>query len=697
MKNKINKIEVNGNNNIIIHDIVGSHIYINSDEGAKQLYIDFKQEIGEIRALLKQRKEPILQQFAEKIYNIAKIDNAYFQGGIIKIESAKTLIIDRKMLTEEQLDRLEILEGLERRFKKRLTEKMKTELRFQLELNLEYTTNGTNDIYLKDYFIDSYENKFADSFVELFNDFENSIKRLLILGEPGAGKTVLLLQFGLALVDLAKQNFDYPVPIILDLATWGNEIESFESWLEENLVFYVGEYGVSKKYAKELVKENNLLLILDGLDEISAKEREDCLAKMKEYIDKLDNSRATNRNYPSLIIGSRKQEYLGTNTRAPVRAMINIAYLTSEKVLKELTRIKDSGNSFAQKLLNINTTLQLTDKLKTAFEVHLSLNMAYKYNFINYTSINLVSAYLYQEIAKLEQDEPNAKHYLSFLSIKLKENNKGIAFELIDLQPNWLNATWVHSIIMYLIISTPILLFFSIFDMLLMGIFVLILLFVAAFVLNRERITHTGVTIKPPERRILKIANIKYINILSILKYSFGITFLIYLVDSTLSFFYVLLVIFLLILGINLFEKLLVAKKTPIIKNDYGRFLKEVKTSLFLLVSFASFCSLFAGLMSSSTFSNSQPLQSILYDWLLMVIILPTMISIVGLIGTLWTSNIIPHIFLRLILWIEGNAPIRYCKFLNKVSKTGLMEKHGCIWRFRHQLLQEVFIQNKNA
>jgi hypothetical protein len=80
---KINKLEVSGNNEIVIQDVSGTHVYANSDGGAKQLISDFRQEIGEIRTFLKQSREPILQQFAEKIYNISKIENAHFWEGIL--------------------------------------------------------------------------------------------------------------------------------------------------------------------------------------------------------------------------------------------------------------------------------------------------------------------------------------------------------------------------------------------------------------------------------------------------------------------------------------------------------------------------------------------------------------------------------------------------------------------------------------
>jgi hypothetical protein len=309
----------------------------NTQEEATRLCKEFQQEIADIRSFLKRRQEPVLQQFADTIYNIAYIDNAHFAGeGRVTIGRAGKVVIDNRKLTEKQKDRLELLEGLERRFQKRLSEKMKTQLRFELELNLQYTKEGTNETYLKDYYIDSYEEKSAESFKQLFQDYETKLKRLLILGEAGAGKTVLLLQFGLALVELAKQDFDHPIPVLLSVATWRDETQPFETWLQENLIHSAGEYGISKRYAKELAKENNLLLLLDGLDETPEDDQKVFLTKLGAYLDKLDNSRTTENNYPSVILSSRKQEYLALQTQAPVHATIDVAPWTPESLFKFL-------------------------------------------------------------------------------------------------------------------------------------------------------------------------------------------------------------------------------------------------------------------------------------------------------------------------------------------------------------------------
>lgn len=58
-------------------------------------------------------------------------------------------------------------------------------------------------------------------------------QKLLILGEPGAGKTTELLTLAKALIAQAKADLDRPIPIILELSTWKGE--SIEFWITVQL------------------------------------------------------------------------------------------------------------------------------------------------------------------------------------------------------------------------------------------------------------------------------------------------------------------------------------------------------------------------------------------------------------------------------------------------------------------------------
>lgn len=73
-----NHISLDGNNNIVIQEAQGSHIYVNSEEGVRQLLAEQGDEIKQILEHLQAQPEPVLQQFAQKIYQIGQIENAHF-------------------------------------------------------------------------------------------------------------------------------------------------------------------------------------------------------------------------------------------------------------------------------------------------------------------------------------------------------------------------------------------------------------------------------------------------------------------------------------------------------------------------------------------------------------------------------------------------------------------------------------------
>lgn len=63
-------------------------------------------------------------------------------------------------------------------------------------------------------------------------------KTLLILGEPGSGKTIALLQLAERLVEQTqkdlnerKQKSSKPIPVVLNLSSWGQKQQPLEEWL----------------------------------------------------------------------------------------------------------------------------------------------------------------------------------------------------------------------------------------------------------------------------------------------------------------------------------------------------------------------------------------------------------------------------------------------------------------------------------
>ncbi|WP_081911222.1 NACHT domain-containing protein [Amycolatopsis vancoresmycina] len=111
--------------------------------------------------------------------------------------------------------------------------------------------------------------------------------RLIVLGDPGSGKTMMSIELTLQL--LKSSDPSAPVPIRLSLAGWDIQ-QSLEEWLADRLVV---DYDIRSASAKELAnaRPRRLLPILDGLDEMDRADADEprralqAIRILNEYID----------------------------------------------------------------------------------------------------------------------------------------------------------------------------------------------------------------------------------------------------------------------------------------------------------------------------------------------------------------------------------------------------------------------------
>ncbi|MCX5559506.1 NACHT domain-containing protein [Streptomyces sp. NBC_00038] len=91
--------------------------------------------------------------------------------------------------------------------------------------------------------------------------------RLVITGEPGAGKTLLALELILGLLTHSDRNPADPVPVRLSLAGWDTK-RPLPDWLADQVHEQFRDRGISFADARRLVQEHRILPVLDGLDEM---------------------------------------------------------------------------------------------------------------------------------------------------------------------------------------------------------------------------------------------------------------------------------------------------------------------------------------------------------------------------------------------------------------------------------------------
>lgn len=616
-------------------------------------------------------------------------------------------------------ERINLIEGLKKRYEKRLRKKMDDEVNLKFEIKPEYTIEGTSDAFVNEYYIDDYNQKVFKTTDCLFEEFETNIKKLLILGDPGSGKTVLLLEFALYLLSKAADDKKYPLPIILNLSTWRNDDANFETWLEQNLVFAAGEYGTTKKYAKELVQQNNMVLLLDGFDEVPVEHRNSCLERLQVYLIKLENTQPEFQ-YPTVIISSRRDEYNQIMANAPVRGTVIIRPLSPAYIISIL-ETKKQNSSCKLLLLRVQQYPEILQELNTAFGVHMALHLVHNSDFKIFTFQNLLKQYIDLELQKLKMNTAKVSWYLCLLASYLNFNKKAQTFELKDIQSAFLKSkkrfSRLKKIIAFLCGSIVVFefeFFFNEFNCgyLFLGGFLGYVVYeynisftVRKLLINTKEIREFKPTKKNLVNCFLAVLMVPFFA-LAALKVVSGTNVWLtelnqwidnlsiptvikdFLGGAVFGFHGPLIVVaasVIFYLVKYVFDQLFTIKTLPKVKSSYYRFLSS---SLFEFVTtyLAFFCMLsfmetyYLKIDFSQHLSNFEIAMAYLIASLLLT--LPV---------TLFNSPLIQHLLLRILVYLEGTVPLRYNTFLNKVSTTGLMEKDGGQWRFRHRLIQDYF------
>jgi hypothetical protein len=61
-------------------------------------------------------------------------------------------------------------------------------------------------------------------------------RRLVVLGEPGAGKTMLMVGLVLDLLNPGRRSSGGPIPVLASLASWDPISQDFHGWLGATLI-----------------------------------------------------------------------------------------------------------------------------------------------------------------------------------------------------------------------------------------------------------------------------------------------------------------------------------------------------------------------------------------------------------------------------------------------------------------------------
>lgn len=266
--------------------------------------------------------------------------------------------------------------------------------------------------------------------------FHDVSEKLLILGAPGSGKTVLLLELAKALLQEAKEDAAKSVPVVFNLSSWAVKRQSLRDWLIAELK---GNYGVNGNLAKQWIDGDSLIYLLDGLDEVEIDHRNHCLNVINDFISPTRQ----------IVISSRTEEYAALSTK-----------LNTHNAIELLPLDKGQVESVFEQHLNTDTVEALMEWISTVDAIWREVNKPLFINILINTYVGgklfsrqsleagtkrqiqqlIIEPFLMQRLRNNPNghiSNENIWRYLSWIAYNLKERNLS-QFYVEMLQGDWL-------------------------------------------------------------------------------------------------------------------------------------------------------------------------------------------------------------------------------------------------------------------
>lgn len=278
--------------------------------------------------------------------------------------------------------------------------------------------------------------------VEVFNEMNRA---LLILGEPGSGKTTMLLELARDTIALAEQDPTQPIPVVFNLSSWSEKRQSISDWLVDELY---AKYSIPREIARPWVENDDLLLLLDGLDEVAQEYREACIETINDFRQE--------HGVTPIVVCSRVADYEALTTRLKLQGAVLLQPLTPQQVDQYLERT-------GAELLAARTTLQHDSTLQELAQSPLMLNvmtLAYRgmpvkdlgsLDSIDARRRHVLDAYVERMFKRRGANQPYSREqtigWLVWLAHKMSQHAQTV-FLIEWMQPGWLETrtqAWLYT------------------------------------------------------------------------------------------------------------------------------------------------------------------------------------------------------------------------------------------------------------
>ncbi|MBN1681731.1 MAG: NACHT domain-containing protein [Anaerolineae bacterium] len=545
-----------------------------------------------------------------------------------------------------------------------------------------------------------------DSGTKITELFRRKGRALLILGEPGSGKTMTLLELAKDLLDRAEADHSLPVPVVFNLASWAKKCpKKLEDWLVERLLI---DYRVSRGFGKRCIANGDLFFLLDGLDEVPLHCRDACVKAISDFWqpghDWADNG---------IVVCSRRQEYTELAEKLHLQSAICLKPLTLVQTREYLGQLGEEWKALSRavtqnKTLREFSTSPLLLNIMAIAYAGVSLEQIASFPTEKAQHDHLFCRYIVRCLRsgnhQLEYTHQQTRCYLAWLAYKMMARNLPV-FYIEELQPDWLGTPiWCkrYKFFVLFIIGLVFGLGFAVLGGLIAGIIGALILGSLFSVFGGLSVAWKVNQIALTERLKWSWANVRSVSV-SRLVIGLGGVFVIGLI----SVLYIakdggMLVglgvgpVFLLVYGLfvvldnGITHEMIEQRTVP--NQGIWSSLRSARLVMLtsMVISVFSIALILGGL---GGVLGGGLIGGVLFGMTVGVGAGLAIGAFVGLILALYYGGlvVIQHFSLRIFLWHFEVAPRNYAKFLKYVCERHLMRQVGGGFIFRHRTLMEYF------
>ncbi len=259
--------------------------------------------------------------------------------------------------------------------------------------------------------------------------FDEMDGELLILGDPGSGKTTTLLELARDLISEAETDERQPMPTVFNLSSWAGSRKPIQDWLIDELN---SKYQIPRKVGQAWIEADQILPLLDGLDEVKQDNRAACVEAINLWRQE--------HGFLPVVVCSRITDYEALSVRLRLRTAIVLQPLTIEQIDQSLVGATEDLSGLRGALHN-DASLQSTPLMLSIVTLTYR-DMPDKTIFTSGTpearNAQIFNTYIDHALKRRGKNQPykpeQTVRWLSWLAKKQQESGQSV-FYIENMQP----------------------------------------------------------------------------------------------------------------------------------------------------------------------------------------------------------------------------------------------------------------------